>query len=69
MYRLMQSAKFTLEHSTLGPMSSFRQRPIGQYRQIRTALAACEKANAQGRNRHYVLDDAGREYYRGAWID
>lgn len=48
MYRLMQSLTVTLEHPTLGAMSSFRQSPIGQYRPIRTALVACEKANAGG---------------------
>ncbi len=69
MYRLMQSAKYTLEHPTLGPMSSFRQSLIGQYRQIRTALVACEKANAKGGKRCYVLNDRGQENYRGAWID
>jgi hypothetical protein len=69
MYRLMQSAKFTVEHPTLGPMSSFRQSLIGQYRQIRTALLACEKANANGGKRYYVLNDQGQENYRGSWID
>jgi hypothetical protein len=69
MYRLMQSLKVTLEHPTLGAMSSFRQSLIGQYGQIRSALVACEKANARGSNRYYVLNDRGQENYQGAWID
>ena len=69
MYRLMRSAKFTVVHPTLGPMSSFRQRQMGQYRQVGTALAACEKANASGSMRCYVLNDLGQENYQGAWLD
>jgi hypothetical protein len=69
MYRLMQSAKFTLDHPTLGPMSSFRQSLVGQYRQSRMALTACDKANARHGDRYYVLNDRGQENYRGAWID
>ena len=69
MYRLMQSEKFTLEHSTLGPISTYRQRLIEQYGEVRIALEACQKANAEGRHRYYVLNDAGQENYRGTWID
>jgi hypothetical protein len=69
MYRLMRSAKFTVVHPTLGPMSSYRQRLMGQYRQVGTALAACEKANASGGLRCYVLNDLGQGNYQGAWID
>jgi len=69
MYRLMQSVKSTLEHPTLGPMSSFRQSLVGSYPQYRAALVACEMANAKDPNRFYVLNSLGQENYRGAWID
>ena len=69
MYRVMQSEKFTLEHLTLGPISTYRQRQIGQYRQERIALDACHKANSQGRHCYYVLNGGGQEHYRGTWID
>ena len=69
MYRLMQSQKFTLEHHGSGPISTYRQRLIGQYGEIRTALEACHEANAEGRHRYYVLNDAGQENYLGSWID
>jgi hypothetical protein len=69
MYRLMQSVKHTLEHPTLGVMSSYRQSLLGRYGQARTALEACDKENAAGRSRCYVLNERGQENYRGAWID
>lgn len=69
MYRLMQSRKFTLEYPAAGSMSGYRQRLIGRYDKLRMALDACDKANANGSNRFYVLDDSGHENYRGAWID
>lgn len=68
MYRLMQSQKFTLEHRTLGRISTYRQRLIGQYGEVRIALEACNKANAEGRHRFYVLNETGQENYRGTWI-
>jgi hypothetical protein len=69
MYRLMQSRKFTLEYPAMRAMSGYRQRLVGQYDKLPMALDACEKANADRGNHHYVLNDAGHENYRGAWID
>lgn len=69
MYLLMQSQKFTLEQRTLGRISTYRQHLIGQFAEVRIALEACHKANAEGRHRFYVLNDAGQENYRGSWIE
>jgi hypothetical protein len=68
MYRLMQSEKFTLKHPVLGQVSTYRQRLVGHFREIRVALEACHKANAEGRQRFYVLNEAGQENYHGYWI-
>jgi hypothetical protein len=69
MYRLIQSLKVTFEHPTLGPMSSFRQRLMGQYPQYRATLAAYETAKARGPKRYYVLNESGQENFRGSRID
>jgi hypothetical protein len=69
MYRLMQSRRFTLEYPAAVSMSGYRQRLIGRYEKLRMALDACEKANANGSHRYYVLNEFGHENYRGAWID
>ncbi|MGD8956301.1 MAG: hypothetical protein PVJ03_03140 [Chromatiaceae bacterium] len=69
MYRLMHSEKFTFEHPRLGHISTYRQRLIGQYGEVRIALEACHKANADGRHRFYVLNEAGQENFGGTWID
>ena len=69
MYSLMQSEKVTQDHSALGMISNYRQRLIGQYSEVRSALEACRLANAEGRHRFYVLNGAGQENYRGTWID
>jgi len=68
MYRLMKSVKFTLDHLVEGPLSSYRQSLVGQFRQPRAALVACKLANGTGANRHYVLNESGQEYFDGAWI-
>jgi hypothetical protein len=69
MYRLMQSEKITQERSVSRRYPNYRQCVIGQYNEVRSALEACRKANAEGRNRFYVLNEAGQENYGGTWID
>jgi hypothetical protein len=69
MYRLMKSAKFTLDHMVEGPVSSYRQSLVALFRQPRAALVACKLANGKGANRHYVLNASGQEYFDGVWVD
>ena len=68
MYLLMKSQKFTLDHLVSGLMSSYRQTEIGHFQKFRAALGACEVANKDGA-RYYVLNESGKEYYDGTWID
>ena len=69
MYRLMKSEKFTLDHLTSGLISFYRQTQEKHFRQLRSALGACEGANNNGRSRCYLLNESGQEYYGGTWID
>ena len=69
MYRLMKSEKFTLDHMVEGPLSSYRQSLVAQFRQPRAALVACKLANGTGAYRHYVLNESGQEYFDGFWVD
>ena len=69
MYRLMKSAKLTLDHMVEGLLSSYRQSLVAQFRQPRTTLVACKLANGTGTNRHYVLNDSVQEYFDGVWVD
>lgn len=69
MYRLMKSEKYTVDDRISGPMSSYRQREVGQFQQFHKALEACILANNKGRSRYYVLDETGQEYYDGSWIE
>jgi len=52
-----------------GPLSSYRQSLVAQFRQPRAALVACKLANGTGANRHYVLNESGQEYFDGVWVD
>ena len=69
MYRLMKSERFTRYPLVAGSTSTYRQIELNHFPQLGAALAACEVANHQGRIRHYVLNDSGKEYYEGTWID
>jgi hypothetical protein len=65
----MKSEKITLDHVISGQMSSYRHMEIRHFHQFRAALGACEVANNEGRSRYYILNESGKEYYDGTWID
>ena len=69
MYRLMKSEKFTVDQVISGSMSSYRQIQLNQFRQLSAALTACEAANDKRESCHYVINESGKEYYGGAWVD
>ena len=69
MYRLMKCEKVFLGQATAGPASPYRQTQVESYPQLRVAMAACQAANDEGRSRHYLLNESGKEYYSGIWID
>jgi hypothetical protein len=69
MYRLMKSERYTLNHLVSGQVSSYRQSEVAHYQHAYEALKACEVANNRESARHYVLNDTGKEYYGGTWID
>jgi hypothetical protein len=69
MYRLMKSKKFTLDHVISGSKLSYRQIQVTQFLQFSAALTACEAANDNVGDHHYILNASGKEYYGGAWID
>jgi hypothetical protein len=68
MYRLMKSEKFALDQLSSGIRSFYRQTQVEQFRQLHSALGACELANDSGSPRHYLLNGSGQEYYGGSWI-
>jgi len=69
MYRLMKSEKLNLAHVIHGTMSSYQQIQTEQFQGFGAALIACETANNKVGLRYYILNDSGKEYYEGSWID
>ena len=69
MYRLMKSEKSTFDDVDSRSMSPYRQIQLNQFRQLSAALTACEAANVKSRACHYIINESGKEYYGGTWID
>jgi hypothetical protein len=68
MYILMESQRNTLENAvTRSP--AHMQKEVAKYVAFDEAVAACEDRNRAGDSRHYVMNESGREYYAGVWID
>jgi hypothetical protein len=68
MYTLMRSQPNTLKDApTRSP--AHMQKEVATYVAFDEAVAACEKRNREGSSRHYVMNESGKEYYAGVWID
>ncbi len=68
MYTLMKSEQsYRGEASTRSRADE--QKTVARYPLLDDALAACDKANWELGAPHYLINDAGKEYYAGTWID
>lgn len=68
-YRLMKSEKFTLNPMDSASVSCYRQIQVSKFHQLSDALAACNTANHKAGTRYFILNELGKEYYGGAWVD
>ena len=68
MYTLMKSERTKLDSSAIG-FRAYEQEQVAQYADFYDAAAACDQANREHTDRHYLLNDAGKELYADAWID
>jgi len=70
MYRLMKSERYESGHLVSGSIPNYRQIDVAKYQHLCKAMGACEAASETVNNsRHYVLNDAGKEFFGGTWID
>ena len=69
MYRLMKTERSILDQMNAEAMLPYMHIQLAQFPQLGAALAACQAANDKAGSRHYVLDEVGKEYYQGTWIN
>ncbi len=69
MYRLIKSQKVPKYTAISDEHNLFRQIQVYQFQHFSAALTACHICNDKADSRHYILNEAGKEYYKGAWID
>jgi hypothetical protein len=48
---------------------AYEQKKVRRYADFAVALEACDKANQEHPDWHYVMNDSGKEFYNGSWID
>jgi len=56
-------------HGVSETVPSYRQVQLHQFVQVEAALTACNMFNDKSDHRHYVINESGKEYYQGIWID
>jgi hypothetical protein len=69
MYRLMKSEKITVSHLDSGSVSIYRQIQVSKFQKLSDALVTCNTASDNAGTRYFILNELGKEYYEGAWID
>jgi len=68
MFTLMKSEKMDYQSSATRSRA-YEQKEVGQYVHFLDAVAACDEANREHADWHYVMNDSGKEFYNGSWID
>jgi hypothetical protein len=69
MYRLMKSEKITLSNQDSGSVSFYRQIQVSKFQELNDALLSCEAVSDSEGTRYFILNEKGKEYYEGTWID
>ncbi|MCK5190493.1 MAG: hypothetical protein KAR12_10625 [Methylococcales bacterium] len=69
MYTLIKSEIIPLHHAVSENVLSYRQVQLHQFMQLEAALTACQMFNDKQGSRHYVINESGKEYYDGIWIE
>jgi hypothetical protein len=68
MYTLMKCRRSKAGRPAPGASSAYVQVEVAQYADFDDAITARDTANISLAARHYVMNDSGREYYDGTWI-
>jgi hypothetical protein len=68
MFTVMKSEKTKDWNGPPGPRS-YEQKGVAEYGTFDAAVAACDRANRELKDRHYVMNDSGQEFYADTWID
>jgi hypothetical protein len=68
MYTLMKCKRSKAGRPAPGASSAYVQVEVAQYADFDDAITARDTANISLAARHYVMNDSGREYYDGTWI-
>lgn len=69
MYRLMKSEKVTLSHLDSRSVSYYRQIQVSKFQKLSDALLSCETVSDNAGTRYFILNEKGKEYYEGTWVD
>lgn len=69
MFSLIKSELIPFHNATSEAVPSYRQVQLHQFQKLEAALTACEFYNDKSDQRHYVINETGKEYYEGIWID
>lgn len=69
MYRLIKSEIIPFHHAAPKAELPYRQVQLHYFQKLEAALTACEIYNGKSDSRHYVINESGKAYFEGDWVD
>jgi len=69
MYRLIKSEIIPFHHVASKAESPYRQVKLHYFQKLEAALTACEIYNDKSDSHHYVINESGKAYFEGDWVD
>ena len=69
MYRIVKFEMIPFHRAASKTVPSYRQVQPHQFQKLKVVLTACGIYNDKPGSRHYVINESGKEYYEGIWIN
>ncbi len=69
MYSLFKSEVIPVHHAPPKLMTSYRQVSVHNFKKLEAALTACQIYNDKSGSDYYVINESGKKYHEGAWVD
>lgn len=69
MYRLVKSEVIPVHHALIKSIDSYREVQLHHFQKLEAALTACEIYNDRTDSCFYIINEAGKKYHEGVWVD
>ncbi|MDQ7090617.1 MAG: hypothetical protein Q9M50_08225 [Methylococcales bacterium] len=69
MYRLLKSEIIPVHNQPPWIKTVYRQVELHHFQGLEAALTACHLYNDKSDSYHYIINESGKKYHEGIWVD